>query len=309
MGEDAVEIPKEMLGKEGDVYKLSIDTEPSGRNSLGCEGHLCIREVDRTEQNTKQNLRLRRRWTIEITAWTFAKVSMGRGNNADLLWRTTVFLTAKPKGWIFCVMDDSEALRERTFQANCGTAPLRMICYCRRQQAKCTLPSSAGRLPGVTPQSHPQATLSVNISTGAYFLYPAEQQSSMWFWNSHVYPSNPYQYSVTCMWISGPYLTQGNRSLWKRIPNVTASKHVLLLQQAWGLQEPLESTDFNESLSLGRHNSNHVCLCCYRCGYHWLLVPGISIKVHNSSVLLSPDLQPAVRASLHSPCHWRSQRE
>lgn len=42
MGEDAVESPKEMFGKEGDVYKLSIDTEPSGRNSLGCEGHLCV---------------------------------------------------------------------------------------------------------------------------------------------------------------------------------------------------------------------------------------------------------------------------
>lgn len=53
MGEDAVEIPKEMLGKEGDVYKLSIDTEPSGRNSLGCEGHLCVREADRTEQKNK----------------------------------------------------------------------------------------------------------------------------------------------------------------------------------------------------------------------------------------------------------------
>lgn len=42
MGEDAVESPKEMLGKEGDVYKLSIDTEPSGRNNLGCEGHLSV---------------------------------------------------------------------------------------------------------------------------------------------------------------------------------------------------------------------------------------------------------------------------
>lgn len=58
MGEDAVEIPKEMLGKEGDVYKLSIDTEPSGRNSLGCEGHLCIREADKTEQKKE---RFRRR--------------------------------------------------------------------------------------------------------------------------------------------------------------------------------------------------------------------------------------------------------
>lgn len=44
MGEDAVESPKEMLGKEGDVYKLSIVTEPSGRNNLGCEGHLCIKQ-------------------------------------------------------------------------------------------------------------------------------------------------------------------------------------------------------------------------------------------------------------------------
>lgn len=42
MGEDAVESPKEMLGKEGDVYKLSIDTEPSGRNNLGWEGHLSV---------------------------------------------------------------------------------------------------------------------------------------------------------------------------------------------------------------------------------------------------------------------------
>lgn len=54
MGEDAVEIPKEMLGKEGDVYKLSMDTEPSGRNSLGCEGHLCVREADETEQEEKK---------------------------------------------------------------------------------------------------------------------------------------------------------------------------------------------------------------------------------------------------------------
>lgn len=54
MGEDAVEIPKEMLGKEGDVYKLSIDMEPSGRNSLGCEGHLCVREADKTEPNLKK---------------------------------------------------------------------------------------------------------------------------------------------------------------------------------------------------------------------------------------------------------------
>lgn len=266
MGEDAVEIPKEMLGKEGDVYKLSIDTEPSGRNSLGCEGHLCIREADKTEQKKE---RFRRRWPTEITAWTFSKVNMGCGNNANLLWRTTVLLIANLKGWFFHDGWYKGFACRKTFQADCRTAPLRMICYCQRQQTKSTLPpsvllSSVRRLPGVTPRSHPQAALSENISTGAYFLYPAEQQSSMWFWNSHVYPSNSYQYSVTCMWISGPYLTQGNCCLWKRIPNVTMYKHVLLLQQAWGLQEPLESADINKSFSLGRYNSNHACLCCYR---------------------------------------------
>lgn len=41
MVEDAVESPKEMLGKEGDVYKLSTDMDPSGWNSRGWEGHLC----------------------------------------------------------------------------------------------------------------------------------------------------------------------------------------------------------------------------------------------------------------------------
>lgn len=35
MVEDAVESPKEMLGKEGDVYKLSTDMDPSGWNSRG----------------------------------------------------------------------------------------------------------------------------------------------------------------------------------------------------------------------------------------------------------------------------------
>lgn len=40
MGEDVVDSPKEMFGREGDVYKLSMDMEPSGRNNLGCEGHL-----------------------------------------------------------------------------------------------------------------------------------------------------------------------------------------------------------------------------------------------------------------------------
>ena len=112
-------------------------------------------------------------------------------------------------------------------------------------------------------RSRPRATLPENISTGAYFLYPAEQRTSMWFWNSHVYPSNPYQYSVTCMWISGPYLTRGTRSLWKRIPNVTVHKHALLLQEAWGPQAaPRSTNDFHESLGLSRYNSNPVCLCC-----------------------------------------------
>lgn len=46
IGEDAVESPKEMLGKEGDVYKLSMGTEPSGRNNLGWEGHLYIKHVE-----------------------------------------------------------------------------------------------------------------------------------------------------------------------------------------------------------------------------------------------------------------------
>lgn len=50
MGEDAVERPKEMLGKEGDVYKLSIDTEPSGRNNLGWEGHLYIKQAEQSER-------------------------------------------------------------------------------------------------------------------------------------------------------------------------------------------------------------------------------------------------------------------
>ena len=141
-------------------------------------------------------------------------------------------------------------------------------------------------LPVVTPWSHPQATLSENISTGAYFLYPAVQPTSMWFWNSHVYPSNPYQYSVTCMWISGPYLTQGTRSLWKRIPNVTVHKHALLLQQAWGLQEPPESTsDFHKRLSLGWYKSNRVCLCCYHVDVFGYQCLGYQF---NSTVRLSP---------------------
>ena len=61
MGEVEVESPKEMLGKEGDVYKLSMDTEPSGRNSLGCEGHLWI---GHTGQGTRERERFRRRWQI-----------------------------------------------------------------------------------------------------------------------------------------------------------------------------------------------------------------------------------------------------
>ena len=194
---------------------------------------------------------------------------MGCGNNANLLWRTTALLAANAKGWNFHDRWYKGFASRKTFQADCRKAPLRKICYCQRQQTKSTLPPSllqspARWLPGVTPWSHPQAPLSENISTGAYFLYPAEQQSSMWFWNSHVYPSHSYQYSVTYVWISGQYLTQGNCCLWKRIPRVTAYKHVLLLQQAWGLQQPLESADINESLSLGRCNSNRACLCCYR---------------------------------------------
>lgn len=54
MGEDAVESPKEMLGKEGDVYKLSIDTEPSGRNNLGCEGHLYIKHTGKRQNRFRR---------------------------------------------------------------------------------------------------------------------------------------------------------------------------------------------------------------------------------------------------------------
>jgi len=52
MGEDAVESPKEMFGKDGDVYKLSMDTEPSGRNSLGWEGHLYISNMQERARKT-----------------------------------------------------------------------------------------------------------------------------------------------------------------------------------------------------------------------------------------------------------------
>lgn len=144
-----------------------------------------------------------------------------------------------------------------------------MIDYYKTQQtSKSTAPPTAlqspiGLLHVLIPRPHPEATLSENISTGAYFLYPAEHWTSMWFWNSHVYPSNPYQCSVTYMWISGPYLTRGTCSLWKKIPNVTVHKHGLLLQQAWGPQAAPQSTnDFHESPSLGWYNSNPGCLCC-----------------------------------------------
>lgn len=154
----------------------------------------------------------------------------------------------------------------KSFQELRRMAPVRMIRYDKTlQTSKSTAPPSVLQSPIglLLPGPHPQATLSENISTGACFLYPAEQQTSMWFWKSHVYPSNPYQYSVTCMWISGPYLTQGTRSFWKRIPNVTLHKHALLLQQAWGLWAAPQSTnEFHESLSLGWYNSNPVCLCC-----------------------------------------------
>lgn len=53
MGEDAVESPREMLGKEGDVYKLSMDTAPSGRNNLGCEGHLWIKHKGQSKKREK----------------------------------------------------------------------------------------------------------------------------------------------------------------------------------------------------------------------------------------------------------------
>lgn len=50
MGEDAEESPKEMFGKDGDVYKLSMDTEPSGRNNLGCEGHRYMKNTVNTKR-------------------------------------------------------------------------------------------------------------------------------------------------------------------------------------------------------------------------------------------------------------------
>lgn len=148
-------------------------------------------------------------------------------------------------------------------------APVRMIHYYKTQQtSKSTItpkffsPQSACCL-YLFPVPTLTTTLSENISTGAYFLYPTEQWTSMWFWNSHVYPSNPYHYSVTCMWISGPYLTRGTCSHWKRIPNVTVHKHALLLYQAWGLRAaPQSANHFHESLSLGWYNSNPGCLCC-----------------------------------------------
>lgn len=76
----------------------------------------------------------------EIPAWTFSKVSMGCGNNANLLWRTTVLLAANLKGWIFYDEWYKGFACRKAFQAECRTAPLRMICYCQRQQTKATLP-------------------------------------------------------------------------------------------------------------------------------------------------------------------------
>lgn len=233
MGEDAVEIPKEMLGKEGDVYKLSIDTEPSGRNSLGCEGHLCVREVDKTGKKKERDLggadrQKSQRELFQKSTWAAAimLICCDEQQSSSLqTWKAEFFM-----------MDDIKALRAGRLSRQIAErhhrgwfAIVRDSRLNRPFRPRSFSPQCAG-LPGVTPRSHPQAPLSENISTGAYFLYPAEQQSSMWFWNSHVYPSNSYQYSVTCMWISGPYLTQGNCCLWKRIPHVTAYKHVLLLQ-------------------------------------------------------------------------------
>lgn len=60
--------------------------------------------------------------------------------------------------FISFMMDDIKALRARkTFRADCGTAPLRMTCYCQRQQTKSSpshprsfSPRSSG-LPGAAP--------------------------------------------------------------------------------------------------------------------------------------------------------------
>lgn len=74
MGEDAVESPKEMLGKEGDVYKLSMDMEPSGRNNLGCEGHLYIKHTGHEEAAD-----------LKIPQWTTSKGNMSSGVNVNAL--------------------------------------------------------------------------------------------------------------------------------------------------------------------------------------------------------------------------------
>lgn len=47
-----MESPKEMFGKEGEVYKLSTDMDPSGWNSRGWEGHLCSRGSEVTCQTS-----------------------------------------------------------------------------------------------------------------------------------------------------------------------------------------------------------------------------------------------------------------
>lgn len=142
------------------------------------------------------------------------------------------------------------------------------------------------KCPQAVSAPHSQAALPPNISTGAYFLYPAEQRTSMWFGNSHVYPSNPYHFSVTCVWISGLYLTLGTRSLWKRIPNVTVRKHILLLQQAWGPQAALNPTNnFHEIFRLGGYNSNPVCLYCQHMSVFSYQRLGYQSK---STVCLSP---------------------
>lgn len=54
IGVDVLESPSEMLGKDGDVYKVSMDTEPSGRNNLGWEGHLYIKQA---EQSTRDRFK------------------------------------------------------------------------------------------------------------------------------------------------------------------------------------------------------------------------------------------------------------
>lgn len=204
---------------------------------------------------TSTSNRQKRARETDLSGWTDLKIALKAvskgskisGMNINVLWQEKVNISAS-------IFDGSKG-----FSDPHRMKPVLIHKFMFLQVSKPKVQSSVSQL----PSPHLQATLSENISTGVYFLYPAEQQSSKWFWNSHVYPSNPYQYSVTCMWISGPYLTQGTLSLWKRIPNITVHKHSLLLQQAWGPRGSLQSTnDFHESVYSGLYNSNPACLCC-----------------------------------------------